>query len=238
MLNWYLLNVIDLFEENGDRVALADGQKAMLHIFARLRKIRIKSEWKRSKRIRKMDEEEMSTSMEEWLTARLRPGEPGSILTASAASSTRSSPSSMSSFHTIYIFCIFTFCVIECEIQVDDHNAELKEHYKKKYGGFLGLPMTLAYHDPLRFEFAHREHGEPTWSRFPEECTSSPEIDDRGNSMLMETCTSNYTKRSFSVEICDAVKKEIRECRMEEASYFSRDGLGVLKTTVGMPFGE
>lgn len=78
MLNWYLLNVIDLFEENGDRVALADGQKAMLHIFARLRKIRIKSEWKRSKRIRKMDEEEMSTSMEEWLTARLRPGEPGS----------------------------------------------------------------------------------------------------------------------------------------------------------------
>ncbi|THX01300.1 hypothetical protein D6D13_09012 [Aureobasidium pullulans] len=78
MLNWYLLNVIDLFEENGDRVALADGQKAMLHIFARLWKIRIKSEWKRSKRIRKMDEEEMSTSMEEWLTARLRPGEPGS----------------------------------------------------------------------------------------------------------------------------------------------------------------
>ncbi|THW12758.1 hypothetical protein D6C98_10797 [Aureobasidium pullulans] len=62
---------------------------------------------------------------------------------------------------TIYIFCIFTICVIECEIQADDHNAELKEHYKKKYGEFLGLPITLAYHDPLRFEIAHREHGKP-----------------------------------------------------------------------------
>ncbi|CAD0038325.1 unnamed protein product [Aureobasidium pullulans] len=32
--------------------------------------------------------------------------------------------------HDIHL-CIFTICVIKWEIQADDHNAELKEHYKR-----------------------------------------------------------------------------------------------------------
>ncbi|CAC9891429.1 unnamed protein product [Aureobasidium pullulans] len=129
-----------------------------------------------------MDEEEMGAFMEEWLTARLGLSKPGpwhnsgdryaqcttvpadvscgvvhEILTFFDVELTQSDNDN----YTIYIFCIFTICVIECEIQADGHNAELKEHYKKKYGEFLGLPMTLAYHDPLRFEIAHREHGKP-----------------------------------------------------------------------------
>ncbi|THX08255.1 hypothetical protein D6D17_04366 [Aureobasidium pullulans] len=138
-----------------------------------------------------MDEEEMGAFMEEWLTARLGLSKPGpwhnsgdryaqcttvpadvswlpknldrisgvvhEILTFFDVEFTQSDNDN----YTIYIFCIFTICVIKWEIQADDHNAELKEHYKKKYGGSLGLPMTLAYHDLLRLTIAHREHGMP-----------------------------------------------------------------------------
>ncbi|THW47012.1 hypothetical protein D6D22_02804 [Aureobasidium pullulans] len=91
-----------------------------------------------------MDEEEMGAFMEEWLTARLGLSKPGpwhnsgdryahgvvhEILTFFDVELTQSDNDN----YTIYIFCIFTICVIECEIQADGHNAELKEHYKKKY---------------------------------------------------------------------------------------------------------
>ncbi|THV72076.1 hypothetical protein D6D27_09796 [Aureobasidium pullulans] len=110
-----------------------------------------------------MDEEETSAFMEEWLTARLGLSKPDpchnsgdryaqctpvpaevswlpknldrisgvvhEILTFFDVELTQPDKDN----YTIYIFCIFTVCVVECEIQADGHNAELKEHYKKKY---------------------------------------------------------------------------------------------------------
>lgn len=128
---------------------------------------------------------------------------------------------------TIYTFCIFTICVIKCEIQTDDHNAELKEHYKKNYGGSLGLPMTLAYHDLLRLTIAHREHGTPIWSGFHKGCTSFSQFDDRGNHMLMETRTSNYAKHDFPVHTYNAIEQQIRECSIEKFGYVSKDELKI-----------
>ncbi|TIA58958.1 hypothetical protein D6C77_05163 [Aureobasidium pullulans] len=185
-----------------------------------------------------MDEEEMGAFMEEWLTARLGLSKPGpwhnsgdryahgvvhEILTFFDVELTQSDNDN----YTIYIFCIFTICVIECEIQADDHNAELKEHYKKKYGGSLGLPMTLAYHDLLRLTIAHREHGIPIWSGFHEGCTSFSQLDDRGNNTLMEACTSNYAKHDFPIHTYNAIEQQIRECSIEKFGYFSKDELKI-----------
>ncbi|THY00673.1 hypothetical protein D6D01_10406 [Aureobasidium pullulans] len=57
--------------------------------------------------------------------------------------------------YTIYIFCIFTICVIKCEIKADDHNAERKEHYKKNYD----IPVEI--YNAIKQEIASAEWRRP-----------------------------------------------------------------------------
>ncbi|KAL2035077.1 hypothetical protein VTO58DRAFT_100994 [Aureobasidium pullulans] len=169
-----------------------------------------------------MDEEEMGASMEEWLTARLGLSKPGPwhnsgdryAQCTTVPADVSWLPKNLDRISGV-VHEILTFFDVELAQSDNDKYVAYGAtamvsrstlHYKKKYGGSLGLPMTLAYHDLLRLTIAYREHGMPIWSGFHKGCTSFSQFDDRGNHMLMETCTSNYAKHDFPVHTYNAIE--------------------------------
>jgi len=110
---------------------------------------------------------------------------------------------------TLFLLCVFIACVNRCTIKDTDTHKAQKLEYKAKYGEFLGLPVSIATHDPLRFTLAHIVHSQDMVSGFPVGCTSFDQFNSDANNLTMETCTSNYLKHDYPNSQYDTLREEL-----------------------------
>lgn len=113
---------------------------------------------------------------------------------------------------TIYLECIFQICVRDAVIKDGGPDEELRRFYREKYSEFLGLPVTVAWFDPLRFTVAHRIHGAQMRSGWPLQPARLADRKDENNNMLIETCSSNYLKMDYETEKYPLLRQFVRDC--------------------------
>ncbi|KAI8156745.1 hypothetical protein K4K49_007611 [Colletotrichum sp. SAR 10_70] len=124
---------------------------------------------------------------------------------------------------TIFLECIFQVCIIRCVVFVhgDDDNLEVILKLKEEYSSILELPLTVAYHDALRFAVAKKVHGKQMRSGWPTNATS---LDQRleGNALnniSIEPCTENYAKSNFDPSTYEDIKNLVRDINLPSAVY-------------------
>ncbi|KAG8628189.1 hypothetical protein KVT40_004062 [Elsinoe batatas] len=177
----------------------------------RFRHIRLKMAWKRKDRVHSyVDKADYDCLREEVVSGKLHPNEKGpwDIHDRDAQVSTLSANLGFTfSAEDQRDGCAFfahesitpDACIWKCSIEESDPEKALKENYKATYDEFMGLSMTLANHDLLRFAIAYRKHGQDIASGFSDNCKGPSDFRPEDSNLSIETCSSNYFKLNLIV---------------------------------------